>query len=160
MGAKRDCPKCGARFYDFARDPAVCPKCAFALAADRPTKARRARREIEEEDEAALVVPAAAGEVEEDGVDEADLAADEEAEISLEDADEERAETGAARPASLGVDEDEEEDEDEDVVLTEIDDAEFEIDDEDDDKLLDDDGLDDDDEMAEILVGEDEDEKD
>ena len=26
-GKKRECPECGARFYDLKRDPIVCPKC-------------------------------------------------------------------------------------------------------------------------------------
>ena len=26
-GEKRECPECGARFYDLDRDPIVCPKC-------------------------------------------------------------------------------------------------------------------------------------
>lgn len=26
-GRKRECPECGARFYDLERDPIVCPKC-------------------------------------------------------------------------------------------------------------------------------------
>ena len=27
LGSKRTCLKCGAKFYDFAREPIVCPKC-------------------------------------------------------------------------------------------------------------------------------------
>jgi hypothetical protein len=26
-GEKRECPECGARFYDLKRDPVICPKC-------------------------------------------------------------------------------------------------------------------------------------
>lgn len=26
-GEKRECPECGARFYDLKRDPIICPKC-------------------------------------------------------------------------------------------------------------------------------------
>ena len=26
-GEKRECPECGARFYDLDRDPIICPKC-------------------------------------------------------------------------------------------------------------------------------------
>ena len=34
LGSKRTCLKCGAKFYDFAREPIVCPKCeaTFTLA--------------------------------------------------------------------------------------------------------------------------------
>lgn len=29
LGEKRDCPDCGARFYDLGKDPAFCPKCGY-----------------------------------------------------------------------------------------------------------------------------------
>lgn len=27
LGTKRDCPSCGARFYDLEKEPCTCPKC-------------------------------------------------------------------------------------------------------------------------------------
>ncbi|MBC7101759.1 MAG: TIGR02300 family protein, partial [Parvibaculum sp.] len=27
LGTKRDCPSCGAKFYDLNKNPVVCPKC-------------------------------------------------------------------------------------------------------------------------------------
>ena len=32
-GQKRECPECGARFYDLKRSPAVCPKCETSFVA-------------------------------------------------------------------------------------------------------------------------------
>ncbi|QGY00931.1 TIGR02300 family protein [Methylobacterium mesophilicum SR1.6/6] len=33
LGLKRQCMSCGAKFYDLARDPAVCPKCGVVYQA-------------------------------------------------------------------------------------------------------------------------------
>ena len=33
LGLKRQCMSCGAKFYDLARDPAVCPKCGTVFQA-------------------------------------------------------------------------------------------------------------------------------
>jgi ribosomal protein S27AE len=30
LGLKRDCPGCGARFYDLHKHPAICPKCGVS----------------------------------------------------------------------------------------------------------------------------------
>ncbi len=40
LGTKRVCVSCGARFYDLARSPAVCPKCST----EQPTEQPRIRR--------------------------------------------------------------------------------------------------------------------
>ncbi len=49
LGLKRQCMSCGAKFYDLARDPIVCPKCgtvyqAAALPMGRIPAAAAARR--------------------------------------------------------------------------------------------------------------------
>lgn len=47
-GAKRSCDSCGAKFYDFHRDPIICPKCDTKLvvaSATRPKRNRTARPE-------------------------------------------------------------------------------------------------------------------
>ena len=31
LGTKRLCPHCGAKFYDLAKDPIVCPKCGSVV---------------------------------------------------------------------------------------------------------------------------------
>ncbi len=45
-GEKRNCPGCGARFYDLARTPIVCPGCGSEFSADDFLRPRR-RREPE-----------------------------------------------------------------------------------------------------------------
>jgi uncharacterized protein (TIGR02300 family) len=42
LGTKRICVSCGARFYDLAKQPAVCPKCA----AEQPPEQPRLRRPL------------------------------------------------------------------------------------------------------------------
>ena len=39
LGSKRACLKCGAKFYDFARDPIVCPKCEASFTSAEFAKA-------------------------------------------------------------------------------------------------------------------------
>lgn len=36
LGSKRVCVSCGTKFYDLARQPAVCPKCATEQPAEQP----------------------------------------------------------------------------------------------------------------------------
>ncbi len=36
LGLKRVCVSCGARFYDLAKTPAVCPKCGTEQPAEQP----------------------------------------------------------------------------------------------------------------------------
>lgn len=47
LGVKRDCPQCGARFYDLNKEPAHCPKCSHAFIPEAQLKPRRPRREDE-----------------------------------------------------------------------------------------------------------------
>jgi uncharacterized protein (TIGR02300 family) len=42
LGTKRVCVSCGARFYDLARTPAVCPKCGTEQPAEQPRLRRAA----------------------------------------------------------------------------------------------------------------------
>jgi uncharacterized protein (TIGR02300 family) len=57
LGLKRQCMSCGAKFYDLARDPAVCPKCGAvyqAVATSRaapPALSRSSNDDEEETDE-------------------------------------------------------------------------------------------------------------
>lgn len=44
-GAKRQCPSCGARYYDLRKNPPCCPKCGAVYEADRTGKGRRGRAE-------------------------------------------------------------------------------------------------------------------
>jgi len=81
LGTKRVCVSCGARFYDLARAPAVCPTCSTEQPAEQP-RVRRAAGNVMDEKRRAKVVPVP-------GLDTADVevevADDEEEEGVLED---------------------------------------------------------------------------
>jgi uncharacterized protein (TIGR02300 family) len=54
LGLKRQCMSCGAKFYDLARDPAVCPKCGAvyqAAATSRVAPPALSRASNDDEDE-------------------------------------------------------------------------------------------------------------
>lgn len=54
LGLKRQCMSCGAKFYDLARDPAVCPKCGAvyqAAATSRVVAPALSRASNDDEDE-------------------------------------------------------------------------------------------------------------
>ena len=81
LGTKRICPNCGTKYYDLNRSPIVCPKCGtvFMVTAAAKARAQAAKAAVEEEEEVE-VIP------------------DKEAElVSLEEADEEAAESGAVK---------------------------------------------------------------
>lgn len=113
LGTKRLCPHCGAKFYDLAKDPIVCPKCDSVVEVMAPVT--RGRPDTSRA--AAPVVDTEAPETQE-----AEF-------VSLEDADAE-ASGGKSAPAEDG---------DEDVELEEDleDDDTFLEDDEDDDDVSD-----------------------
>ncbi len=136
LGVKRDCPNCGARFYDLNKDPAHCPKCDTEFTPEALLKPRRARREddLTDEAKAAAAVPKPV------------------AETSLEAADKEARAAKSKRKA--GLDEEPADAEGEDIE--DIEDIELEIEDDDvDDTLLEDDE-DDDDGVVGIVGGDDE----
>jgi uncharacterized protein (TIGR02300 family) len=136
LGTKRDCPNCGARFYDLQKDPAHCPKCDHEFTPDVLLKSRKKRDETSEKPSAA--VNEDASETDEDEVEELG----EEKATSLDEADIEAKPTKSKRAKSLDEDEDEDDDDDEED-LGDIDDIDL-PDDEDDDTLLDDDDDEDD----------------
>ena len=76
LGTKRVCVSCGARFYDLARQPAVCPKCNTEQPPEQP-RVRRAGGNVMEEKRRAKVVAVP-------GLDTADF----EVEVSDDDAEE------------------------------------------------------------------------
>ncbi|MEX1152884.1 TIGR02300 family protein [Parvibaculum sp.] len=43
LGTKRDCPSCGAKFYDLNKNPVACPKCKHEYVPDTGAKAKRAK---------------------------------------------------------------------------------------------------------------------
>lgn len=42
-GTKRSCESCAAKFYDFKRDPIICPKCDTKFTLTTSTRSRRNR---------------------------------------------------------------------------------------------------------------------
>ncbi len=82
LGLKRSCVSCGARFYDLARAPAVCPKCGTEQPAEQP-RLRRAAATAAVVDEK-LKKRAAAPELEGDDIEVEDVEGDE----AIEDAEE------------------------------------------------------------------------
>ena len=42
-GTKRSCQNCGAKFYDFNRDPIVCPNCGTVYLPEAALRPRRPR---------------------------------------------------------------------------------------------------------------------
>ena len=110
LGTKRDCPSCGAKFYDLNRNPVVCPKCKHEFVPDSGAKVKRAKP-VEKPKE--KPVPTRAAVVDEDGetvsldaLRDEELAADDIEDVDIEDIDD-APEDDAFLPA--------EEDEDEDV---------------------------------------------
>lgn len=109
LGLKRQCPSCGARFYDLNKRPITCPKCTFSFEPELLLKARRSRSvdkakvaeaapvaAVEEEEEVA--------EAEEELEEAEEVAADEEEEVEVVEADdavieeEEEEVVGAVKP--------------------------------------------------------------
>lgn len=153
LGIKRDCPNCGARFYDLKKDPAHCPKCDEEFTPEVLLKPRRGRP-----DETAAKAKASKEtekdeDEEDDEEDEDEIPADER-ETSLDEADETGAEVKTKKRKSLDDDDDEEDDGDEEK--SEEDDIDEELAalelDEDDDTLIDDDD-DDDDDISGVVTG-------
>ncbi len=95
LGTKRLCPNCGARYYDLNRSPIVCPKCGTLFEAAAPARARS-------QPAAKVVKPAVEEDVDEKAAVEL---------VTLEEADDEAAESGAVKVA--GEDDEVEDDDDE-----------------------------------------------
>jgi uncharacterized protein (TIGR02300 family) len=136
LGVKRDCPECGARFYDLNKEPAHCPKCDHSFVPEALLKPRKPRREDEP-----VEAPAVA-------------AAKPVAEVPLDAAEKEQKAPKSNKKPGLDGEEEEEERDDE---LAGIGDIDVDIDDEDDDTLLEDDEDEDDDVAGIVSGGEDDD---
>lgn len=130
-GVKRGCLNCGTKFYDFGRDPIVCPSCESSFHADDFTRPRRGARPDAKPE---AVVPAApakkrAAPIEDETEDLADVEADLDVDIDdVDDADEDpEADNGDAGDES----DDEEMALDGDVELEGVEDDDSELDEED-----------------------------
>lgn len=126
LGIKRDCPSCGARFYDLNRSPAHCPKCAHDFIPEALLKPRKPRREDEPAESAEVAKPAA--------------------EVPLDSADKDQKAAKSKRKPGL---DDEQASEDD---LGDIEDMDIDIDDDEDDTLLEEDE-DEDEDMGGIVSG-------
>ena len=86
LGTKRQCPNCGARFYDLNKKPAECPKCETVFEPEVILKPRKPRA-AEKAKEVARPAVAAEAETEDEEVDDED--ADESEDEDVEDAEDE-----------------------------------------------------------------------
>lgn len=130
LGEKRDCPDCGARFYDLNKSPAHCPKCDHEFVPEPLLKPRKPRREDEPE-EAPAAAPGA------------------ELPLAVADKDQKGAKS-KKKPALDGEEATEEED------LADID-IDIDIEDDEDDTLLEEDEDDEDDDIGIVGGGDEED---
>ncbi len=117
LGTKRDCPECGARFYDLTKEPAHCPKCDHEFIPEALLKPRKSPKD----------------EVAADKTAEPEKPANE---TSLESADKEQKDVKSKKRAALDEDDDETDEDDELAAIADID-----IDDDDDDDKDNDDNL-------------------
>ncbi len=79
LGLKRVCVSCGTKFYDMARTPATCPKCATDQPAEQPRLRRASANIPEEKVKKRVVAPEAEAE---------DVEIDVDADEAVEDAEE------------------------------------------------------------------------
>ena len=114
LGTKRQCQNCGAKFFDLAKDPIVCPKCGTVYqVAALPARSSARGKAAVEEDEPEVEAP----EAELVPLEEADAPDDEKVAAVLPDDDIEVEEEQAAEDDTFL----EEEEEDSDDVSTLID---------------------------------------
>jgi uncharacterized protein (TIGR02300 family) len=92
LGTKRLCPNCGTKYYDLNHHPIVCPKCGTVFEVATRTRAAAPAK---------VVIPPR--EVEEPAPEAAEL-------VTLEDADEEAAESGKVKTEGEEAEEGEAED--------------------------------------------------
>jgi uncharacterized protein (TIGR02300 family) len=107
LGTKRQCQNCGAKFFDLAKDPIVCPKCGTVYEVASMPARSSARGKAAAEDEPEVETP----EAELVPLEEADAVEDEKVAAVLPDEDVEVEEEEAAEDDTFL----EEEEEDSDV---------------------------------------------
>lgn len=137
LGTKRDCPECGARFYDLHKEPAHCPKCHHDFIPEALLKPRKTRAEEEKV-------------VKTDDEDDAE----ETTEVkSLDEADAEKRAPESKRKTALDEDDDDDDDDSDDGEdIPDIEDIAVDLDDDDDEESNDSILVDDsDDDVASII---------
>ncbi|MEA4836668.1 MAG: TIGR02300 family protein [Rhodospirillaceae bacterium] len=122
-GLKRTCPSCGARFYDMARLPILCPKCGAAVGTEVTFKTSRRSAAAAEPKVAPLAAVAAAA-VAAGEAEDIDILDDsgEEADVDVLDEDEEDGDDLIEDTSDLGGD-----DEDMAEVIDHLDEMEDEL---------------------------------
>lgn len=112
LGTKRVCPNCGTKYYDLNHDPIVCPHCGtnFETGVVKARPQAAAKPAVEEDEDEIEVAPEVDAEF-----------------VSLEEADEEAADSGTVK---VEGDEDEvEEAEEDDTFLAEDDEEDENVED-------------------------------
>lgn len=106
-GLKRTCPSCGARFYDMARSPILCPKCGATVGTEVAIKSSRRSAAAAAEPKAAPLAAAVAvvGDVDAEDVDILDDSG-EETDVDVLDEDEEDGDDLIEDTSDLGGDDD------------------------------------------------------
>jgi uncharacterized protein (TIGR02300 family) len=113
-GTKRTCLSCGTKFYDFSREPIVCPSCEAAFKVEPAGRPKRSARPQSKAAPPVAVVAATEEPTATEADDKAaktkvdDLDVDDEAEAAVEEGDEE-----VALATEAGLIDDDEDDEDE-----------------------------------------------
>ncbi len=89
LGTKRDCPSCGAKFYDLNKNPVVCPKCKHEYVPDTGAKAKRAKaaEKPKEKTPKRAAVADDDGNISLDAMRDDELAADSDDDIDMDDVD-------------------------------------------------------------------------
>lgn len=88
LGTKRDCPSCGAKFYDLSKNPVACPKCKHEYVPDAGPKAKRVKPVEKPKEKAPKRVVAEDDDtVSLDAMRDEELAADSDEDIDIDDVD-------------------------------------------------------------------------
>ena len=111
LGTKRLCPNCGARYYDLNREPILCPRCGTAFEAAAATRVRP---------QAVVKPPKVVVADETEDAAAAEL-------VTLEEADDEAADSGAVKVPGADVDVEADEDEDDAFLPAEVEDDEDDV---------------------------------
>ena len=119
-GSKRTCQSCATVFYDFQRDPIICPNCGATVEPEPVVKSRRSRNDTKPKPAAKAAVVAEAE----------DDTAEEQNDLLLDSDDEEADETGGDEVDTSLVDSDDidiDDDEDDDDTVLAADDEDDDV---------------------------------
>lgn len=145
-GTKQICPECGAKFYDFKKDPIHCPKCDHEWAHAAPPKPRRGAKAKAKEAEAEVKEAEETDELEEDELED----------DGTQSLDEVASGEKSKRTRAPGLDDDGDDDDDDEEDLPDLGDGDIAVeleDDEEDDPFLSDDDDDEDDDLSDVIPG-------